>query len=335
VSRRIGSEREIIERYFAPLSAGAPGAYSLADDCASIAPRPGDELIVTVDAVVAGVHVMGTDRPGDMAYKAVAVNVSDLAGKAALPLAYLMSIAFPDAPEEDWVAAFTEGLAEAQRDFGLTLIGGDTDTRPGPLSVTITAIGTVPVGRMVHRSSARPGDLFFVTGTIGDAALGLDVCRDGGLHGRWRLTDSEAEHLRMRYLRPQPRVGLRQALMAHASAAMDISDGLLKDLASLCRASQCGATIDAKSVPLSLAAAAALRAEASLEQRILTGGDDYEILASVPAGEVAAFVAAARAEGVAVTEIGHVRADQGVCLVGAAGVPLEVRELGWDHFNPR
>lgn len=332
MTKRIKSELEIIQRYFAPLAADAPGAFALNDDCATLVPPPGEPLVLTVDAVALGVHVLDHERPQDIAYKAVAVNVSDLAGKAARPIAYLMSIAFPEAPEEEWVAGFAEGLDAAQRDFGITLIGGDTDMRPGPISVTITAIGAAPTQGMVRRSTAKPGDRLLVTGTIGDAALGLDLWRDAGLGDRWRLTASEAEHLRSRYLRPRPRVGLRSALATHASAAMDISDGLLKDLSSLCRASGCGAVLDAGAVPLSAAAARALASSDGLERRILSGGDDYEILASVPPENVAAFIAAARTAKIDVAEIGNMRAEPGVLLKERAGHWVEAAELGWDHF---
>jgi thiamine-monophosphate kinase len=171
---------EAIVRVLAPLAQGFPGAFGLQDDCALIAPAPGTELVLKVDPVAEGVHFLTDDTPEDVAWKALAVNVSDLAAKAARPLGYLMALSFPEAPATAWLTRFAAGLAQAQARFGCHLIGGDTDRRPGPLTMSVTMIGSIPQGRMVRRATAHAGDTLFVSGTIGDASLGLALLRDPG-----------------------------------------------------------------------------------------------------------------------------------------------------------
>src|SRR6185436_18937693 len=250
---KLHSEEAII-RVLAPLAQGFAGAFDLRDDCALITPAPGTELVLKVDPVAEGVHFLADDAPEDIAWKALAVNVSDLAAKAARPLGYLLALSFPAAPAADWLSRFAAGLAEAQARFGCHLIGGDTDRRPGPLTVTMTVIGEVEQGRMVRRGTARAGDAVLVSGTLGDAALGLALRKDPALAAAWGLTPAEAEHLRRRYARPEPRLALAGALRDHASAAMDISDGLAKDLARLCTTSGCAARVRFADLPLSAAA---------------------------------------------------------------------------------
>ncbi|MDQ8700081.1 thiamine-phosphate kinase [Hyphomicrobium sp. LHD-15] len=325
-------EDELIETTFAPLAAGFQGALGLKDDCALLAPPPGEDLVLTTDAVAAGVHFFPDDAAADIAWKALAVNVSDLAAKGARPIAYLMSLAFPERPERGWLDAFAGGLADAQAAFGIGLAGGDTDRRPGPFSATITAIGSVPTGRMVRRATARPGDVLFVSGTLGDSALGLLLRQDRELGGVLGLDEAETRHLIGRYLRPEPRLALAPALRGFASAAMDISDGLVKDCGRLARASGVSATLDSARVPLSGAAQRALLQRPALLERVLTGGDDYEVLAAVPPDRAEAFRAAAAAGGVAVSEIGHVATGSGITVTGPDGRALEIGAAGWDHF---
>ncbi|KAB2914570.1 MAG: thiamine-phosphate kinase [Hyphomicrobiaceae bacterium] len=329
---KVYGEEAIIQRYLAPLAAGFPGAFGLQDDCALISPPPGTELVLKTDPVAEGVHFVAGDAPEDIAWKALAVNVSDLAAKGAQPIAYLMALSFPEAPAAAWLSRFAEGLQEAQKCFGCHLAGGDTDRRPGPLTVTITVIGSVEQGRMVPRGAARAGDALFVSGTLGDAALGLLQHNDEARAQSWALTLAEAEHLRIRYARPQPRLALAGALRQHAHAAMDLSDGLAKDLGRLCAASGCAARVRFATIPLSEAAAKALAADPALTERIVAGGDDYEILAAVPADKARAFVADAAAAGVPVAEIGRVKAGSGVTIDGADGLPMSLSRTGWDHF---
>jgi thiamine-monophosphate kinase len=323
---------EAIVRMLVPLARGAPGAFGLEDDCALITPEPGTELVLKTDPVAEGVHFLASDAPEDIAWKALAVNVSDLAAKAACPLGYLMALSFPEAPTAGWVARFAAGLQAAQASFGCHLLGGDTDRRPGPLTISISIIGEVEAGRMVRRGSARPGEALFVSGSLGDASLGLALRKDPKLADVWGLLPAQAEHLRRRYLRPQPRLGLGPALREHASAAMDVSDGLAKDLARMCKASRCAARVGLADVPLSPAAAKAAAADPALDLRIVTGGDDYEVLAAVPVANAGAFDSIAAQGGITVTRIGTTLAGTGVIIDGRDGQPIVLDHTGWDHF---
>jgi thiamine-monophosphate kinase len=327
----ITSEDDLIARYLRPLAADFPGAFDLSDDCAVLDPPPGERLVLSVDAVAAGVHFLADDGAADIAWKALAVNVSDLAAKGAKPIAYLMSLAFPETPQPAWMEQFAAGLRQAQDGFGLALAGGDTDRRPGPLSITITAIGSTP-GRTPARQDAHSGDELYVSGTLGDAALGLKLRRDPGLAAAWGLSEAEAASLVARYLRPQPRLELRDALRRCAAAALDISDGLAKDLDRLCRASHLGAAVEVAQVPLSPAVAKAVGADPGLLTSVLTGGDDYEILAAVPATLAADFCAAAAAGGRDVTRIGALDGGSSVLLSGTGGHAISLPRSGWDHF---
>lgn len=329
------SEHGLIARYFAPLAAGFPGAHGLMDDAAVLSPPPGADLVLTADALIADVHFFADDAPADIAWKALAVNVSDLAAKGAVPLAYSLVLALQSSPSEAFLAGFASGLDEAQRRFGIALSGGDTCATPGPLTVSITAIGTVPQGRTVRRTTASAGDSLYVSGTIGDAALGLKLRRGDADARNWPLGEEARAHLVARYLRPEPRMALTPALLDYASAAMDISDGLVIDCGRLCAASGAGAVIEAAKVPLSPAARQAIEANADLLRKAVTGGDDYEILLAVRAGEEPAFETAAAATGIAVTKIGFLEAGEAaIALLAADGSPLALEASGYDHFRP-
>jgi thiamine-monophosphate kinase len=325
------ADEEAIIRLFEPLATAA-GAFALKDDCAILRPRTGTDFVLKTDPIAAGVHFLSDAEPADVAWKALAVNLSDLAAKGATPLAYLLALSFPAAPSRAWVVAFAQGLREAQASFGCQLLGGDTDCRPGPLTVAITAIGTVPRGRMVRRATARAGDGLFVSGTLGDAALGLQLAKDATLAPAWGLSQEMARHLSQRYRRPQPRLALAGALRQHASAAMDVSDGLAKDLGRMCKASGCGARVELADLPMSSAAHAAVAAAADQYLSVLAAGDDYEILASVPPAQEVAFQQAAAAAGVAVTRIGAMTAAGGIAIMGVNGEALDLARTGWDHF---
>jgi thiamine-monophosphate kinase len=325
-------EERLIATYFRPL-ARHPGALHLMDDAAMLTPPPGSDLVLTKDAIVAGVHFFPDDPAGAIARKALRVNLSDLAAKGAKPTGFLLALALPDGVTDDWLKAFAEGLGADAETYGCPLLGGDTVRTPGPLMVSITALGSVPQGKMVQRRGAKPGDRVVVTGTIGDAALGLNLRRDADAARRWKLDAKMREHLAARYLLPQPRNVLAEMVRLHASAAMDISDGLAGDLGKLCRASGVTANIDVARVPLSDAARAALAAEPALIETILAGGDDYEIACTIPDGLGAGFIAAAAKAGVQATAIGRVAAGEGAPrLIGADGKPLVFGKISFSHF---
>jgi len=330
VGAGIENESELIQTYLAPLASKVPGAFGLTDDAALLSIEPGTDLVVTNDPVIAGVHFFASDKPENIAWKALAVNVSDLAAKGADPRAYLLALAFPGPPERDWMAAFAQGLGAAQQAFGCHLIGGDTDHTPGPLSIGVTAIGTVPKGAFVQRRGAKAGDHVFVTGTIGDAALGLAIRRDPRLFDHI-LSDADKNLLVDRYLRPQPRLGLVEALRKHASAALDISDGLLKDLARL--SGPLGLELKLEALPLSAPARAALASDGRVANLILGGGDDYELLVAVAPDQMAAFVRSAGR--LSVSDIGVLQTGVPITVIGRDGVRLEPDRAGYDHFHDR
>ena len=324
------AEDRLIARYFRPL-ATAPGALGLVDDAAALTPPPGCDLVLTTDGVIAGVHFFPDDPPEAIARKALRMNLSDLAAKGARPLGFLLSVALPEGTDDSWLSAFAAGLGDDAACYGCPLFGGDTDHTPGPASVSIAAFGAVPQGKMVRRSTAKPADRIVVTGTIGDAALGVKLRRDRGLAQRWRLGDAATAHLEQRYLLPQPRNALATAVLHYASAAIDISDGLAGDVAKLCRASSVAAEIDVACVPLSDAARAAIAAEPALLETALTGGDDYEIALTLPPDKLAEFEVAARAAGVAVTEIGRLEVGEGAHFM-REGKALTFARASYSHF---
>jgi thiamine-monophosphate kinase len=320
------SEDDLIARFFAPLA--GPGGLALEDDAARLAAEPGFDLILTCDALVAGVHFFADDPPEAIAAKALRVNLSDLAAKGARPAGFLLALALPRNFEESWLARFAAGLEADIAAYDCPLLGGDTVATPGPLMISITALGHVPAGRMVPRTGARPGDFLYVSGTIGDAALGLQV-RLGAL----AVGAEEGAFLGERYLRPQPRNALAGALVAHANGAMDISDGFAGDLRKMLRVSGAGARVDVARVPLSAAARAVIAREPKRLAQALTGGDDYEILASVHPAQAAAFEASAASAGVAVTRVGVVTDEAGPPqFVGDAGQIMDFTHLSYSHF---
>lgn len=325
-------EDRLIARFFRPLATD-PGAFSLIDDAATLTPPPGFDVVLKADAVVGGVHFFPDDPPALIAKKALRVNLSDLAAKGSSPAGFLLSLALPSSISDDWLAAFAEGLGQDASDFRCPLFGGDTVRTGGPVMVSIATFGLVPHGTMVRRSGARAGDRIVVTGTIGDAALGLEARRGRDTARRWGLDARQRDHLIDRYLVPQPRNALAEALRQHASAAMDVSDGLAGDFAKLCAASGVAAEIEAARVPLSDAARQALTADASLLETALSGGDDYEVVATVPPAACGALKAAATAAGIALTEIGSVQAGEPqVRFLDAAGKPLLFKRTSFSHF---
>jgi len=327
-------EFELIARYFAPLAKGFPGAYGLLDDAAVITPAVGHELVAKTDAIVGGVHFLPEDPPDLVARKALRVNLSDLAAKGAIARAYMLDLMLPNTIGEAWIAGFAHGLALDQDEYGVHLIGGDTDSTPGPVTIAIMAFGEVPTGRIIRRGGACPGDAIFVTGTIGDAALGLEVLR-GKLP---QLDAASAGFLVDRYRLPQPRITVGPQLIGLATAALDVSDGLIADLGHICEVSDVTAIVEAQRVPLSPAARAAIEtAQGGGLATALTGGDDYEILFTAPQAVAGALAELSHRLGVAITAIGHMSApstetEKRVTVVAADGRPLRFAYEGWRHF---
>ncbi len=324
------AEDRLIARYFAPL-ATHPGAFGLIDDAAAITPPPGSDLVVTTDGIIESVHFFSDDPPDAVGRKVLRMNLSDLAAKGATPAGFLLSVALPLTIDDAWLKAFAGGLGDDASHYNCPLLGGDTDRAPGPISVSVTAFGIVPHGGMVRRSRAKIGDCVVVTGTIGDAALGVRLRKDESLARRWRLTDAMQTHLKQRYLLPQPRNALAEAVLHHASSAMDVSDGLVGDMAKLCRASGVAAEIDVAHVPFSDAVRTAVAADPAAVEAALTGGDDYEILLTLAPDKLAVFTAAAKNVGVAVADIGRVTAGQGARFL-RDGKPLAFARPSYSHF---
>lgn len=319
-----------ITRFFKPLAAGFPGARGLRDDAAVFGVPEGRELVVTTDAMVAGVHFFPDDAPADIAAKLMRSNLSDLAAMGAEPLAYTLVTALPRGLDESWLEGFAAGLGEEQRQFGIALAGGDSVSTTGPITLSVTAFGLVPAGRALPRWGGRPGDRVFVTGTIGDAALGLEIA-----YGRLDIPDGETRtHLLRRMRRPDPRMSVGPRLIGLAGGAMDVSDGLVADLGHLCEESGCAALLRADVVPLSDAARGAIDGDPARLALAITGGDDYELLFCAPPSARDALAALAADSGVAITEIGELTPGTPgeVAVLDAAGTPLPLARRGWDHF---
>jgi thiamine-monophosphate kinase len=328
-------EDSLIARYFKPLATD-PGAFGLTDD-AAVLNALGDDIVVTTDAIVEGVHFLSDDPPQTIAKKALRVNLSDLAAKGATPAGFVLTLALRKVDEtkvdEAWLAAFARGLGEDTGAFNCPLLGGDTVSTPGPLMVSITAFGRVAPGKMVHRSGAKPGDHVLVTGTIGDAALGLDILRKGSVATALANDAVLRDMLVGRYRVPEPRNALASAIRAHAHAAMDVSDGLAGDLAKLCAASAVSAAIELAAIPLSKAASAALTAGAVTLSEIVSGGDDYEILCTVAPDVLEPFVQAANVSGIAVNRIGTIVAGKAAPkFLDTKGAELALTRTSFSHF---
>ena len=311
-------EFAFIDRHFRPLA--GPGSLDLHDDAALLAAQPGEELVLAADAMVEGVHFLADDPPFDLGRKLLRVNLSDLAAMGASPVGYLLTLCVPPARDEAFFAGFTRGLALDQAEFGLSLLGGDTTATAGPLCMSLTIVGTVPAGAAIRRSGARPGDYLWVTGTIGDGALGL-------LALRGELPDPDG-YLAARYHLPRPRLGAAPCGVAHA--AIDVSDGLLQDAAHLCRASNVSLVLETGCVPLSPQARAAGPERLEI---CLAGGDDYELLIAAPADAQPALSRAATSIGTTITSIGVFSAGPSAMrLMDAAGNETNFTRHGFSHF---
>ena len=328
------SEFDLIAKYFAPLARSFPGAYGLLDDAAVISPSTGTELVVKTDTIVSGVDFPPDTAPDLVARKAVRVNLSDLAAKGARPRAYLIDLVVPAATDEAWIAGFAAGLAKDQAEFGIALIGGDMSSTSGPVVIAVTLLGEAPIGRLLRRGGAQSDDLLFVTGTIGDAALGLCTLQ-GSLPA---LDCAAAEFLLNRYRLPQPRVGLGSELIGLATAGIDVSDGLIADVRHICTVSGLDALIECKLLPLSPAGRAAIAASPAHLVTALTGGDDYELAFTAPESAAPRIAELSRRFGIPINPIGRMAmlpraSEPRVVVLDASSHPLVFESEGWTHFG--
>lgn len=327
------SEFSLIDRFFARRAGRAripdDGSLGIGDDCALLAPRPGEILAISTDMLVEGRHFFPDIDPHALGHKALAVNLSDLAAMGAQPQAFTLAFALPQA-SEDWLAAFSNGLFEMAERYGCDLIGGDTTA--GPLNLCITVFGSVPPRLALRRDAAKAGDDIWISGTLGDARAGLGVLR-----GEWSADASDTATFRRALERPEPRVALGLALRGIAHAALDLSDGLAGDLLHILERSQLAARVDVDAVPRS---AALRKLPIDVQRRCtLAGGDDYELCFTAPAPARAAVEAAGRQAGISLTRIGTISAlnsaaeKPAISWHDAAGTPLTLTLQGFDHFH--
>ncbi|MCB2113825.1 MAG: thiamine-phosphate kinase [Parvularculaceae bacterium] len=326
----MSGEFDIIARYFAPLSSGFAGAFALGDDAASL---DATDIVITKDVLVEGVHFRARDPRRDVAMKALRVNLSDLAAKGARPIGYFLGCVWPQNVKEDAIAEFAAGLGEDQDAYKISLMGGDTTVhgqKGGLLVVSVTMIGARGSAGMIRRSSARPGDDVYVSGTIGDACLGFGVSKS-----EIRVAPAHKAFLAGRYLLPSPRVALGGALAGHASAAIDVSDGLLADAGHIAKQSKVAIEIIADKIPLSEAALTWLDRQDRNEglARLAGGGDDYEILFTAPAARRRSIEMASQVTKTPIARIGTVSKGAGVQFLDAQGAAIETGQTGFDHFG--
>ena len=319
------SEFKLISEVFAPIS-DVVRARGLVDDAALFSTSPGYDIVATADSLVQGVHFFGNDGPADIARKALRVSLSDIAAMGGTPRHYLLTLAIPKSFDDEWLEAFAGGLSSDHEKYSVSLLGGDTVTTPGPLTITIACFGEVRVGRAIARNGALPADDIYVSGTIGDAMLGLDM-----LAGRLEASSELLDYFSRCYRLPQPQCTLGPRLVGIANAAIDVSDGLIADLAHVCSASGLGARVSAASIPLSGFAAGYVPAKSDLFFRLITGGDDYQIIFTADA-DLRQCISNLSAElGTSITRIGVIEEGMGVVLADADGKTLQMETGGYKH----
>ena len=316
-------ERERIAQFFAPLTAGEPGSFNLRDDAAILTPPAQQTLVVTTDSVIEGIHVLPGASPEQFARKLMRRNLSDLAAMGATPWRYLLNLHTSPACTDRWVAEFAATLAEEQATFGLTLIGGDSTASAGPIHTTLTCMGLLAHAPL-RRSGAQAGDDIYVSGTIGDAALGLFLLQQNA---------AAISPLVARYHTPIPRLALGHALLHYASAAIDISDGLLADISQLCRASSVGVVLEQSLIPLSPEATTMLTTHPAQDiwNKILNGGDDYELCFTAPQSQRETLIALSTQLTVPLTRIGTLSASPEMRLNTRDGNTVPLTETGWEY----
>jgi thiamine-monophosphate kinase len=325
-------EFDIIARIFAPLAKDT-GALGLRDDAAVLMVADGQELVVTCDTLVEGVHFLKDDPAESIGHKALAVNLSDLTAKGSRGYAYMLSLALPHDISTEWLEGFASGLKAIQDQTDISLIGGDTTATPGPITITITALGLVSHQHAVLRMGAKPGDRLYVSGTIGDAYLGLRLLRDPALAETWGLTEEDVTFLVERYRRPGLNSELALLVRNFAQAAIDVSDGLVGDIEKLCRVSHVGAKIEAGRVPFSPATKKVLAREPDLLPVLIAAGDDYGVVAAVSQKSGKGFESEAESTGAAFRMIGELRPEEeGVAVLDGEGHTIELKHKGFSHF---
>ncbi len=320
----------LIARHLAPL-ATHKGADGLRDDVAILAAGSFDgDLVINTDAVVSGVHFLETENPALIAERVLRVNLSDLAAKGAKPLGYQLTLALPSVVDDAWMASFAAGLRANQAAFNWSLLGGDTVRSPGPLTISVTAFGTVPHAKALRRGGAQIGDEIWVTGWIGDGALGLAIAKGHDLS----LPTGIAAAAEQKFRLPQPRIAFGVALAESglATASADVSDGLIADLGHIASASALGMAIEAASVPLSDAGRLMTERDAEWLPRLLTGGDDYEVIFTAPPLAAQQLAAMAEATRTPLCRIGHTIAGTEVVVTLPNGDALPMLTSGYTHF---
>jgi len=321
------SEFEMIETYFAPLTMGNEGSAGLKDDAAVIDIPDGHELVVTSDTLNEGIHFLEGEKPENIARKALLVNLSDLVSMAATPICYQLNIAFPEKPKDDWLRAFSDALHADNRAFSIYCSGGDTTSIKGDaLSISITAMGSVPKGKAIRRGGAKDGDAIIVTGALGDAVLGLKVLQEG-------LDETEYKNAVARYRVPEPRVGVENILHKYVNAAADISDGLLADCMNIAKASGLGADIDISKIAFSDDVMRAIQRKIITTEQVIKGGDDYELILAISAEHVGLAISELRRINLKPQLIGLFKdSTLNLNLSNADDLNIDSSKLGWEHF---
>lgn len=311
-------EFDWIARYFQPLTLGHTAALNLQDDAALLTVPVDKQLVITTDTLIEGVHFFAHTAPADIAHKALAVNLSDLAAMGAVPYAYSLALSIPTDTTDEWMKAFSDSLGDQQKKYECFLLGGDSTASPAGISITITAYGLVNHGAAFKRSAGKVGDALYVTGTIGDSFLGLHALQH----------HHDAPELIARYLYPQPRIAIAQQLAENIHACMDVSDGLLQDLGHVCAASNVGATLHLHDVPLSNAARDYIHQHHIPLASLCSGGDDYELLFSAPVHTQIPTII----DGVAITRIGELTAQKNIGVLDKNNQMMVLDQKGYQHF---
>ncbi|MGB4106471.1 MAG: thiamine-phosphate kinase [Alphaproteobacteria bacterium] len=312
-------EFEIIRKYFRPLTEGND---ELLDDTAVLPQqRAGEDMVITSDSLVEGTHFLSSASPADIAHKALRRNLSDLAASGAKPLCYQLNLIFPEKPQDSWLSAFTGALMKDQKKFGLYCSGGDTSGASGRLMVAITAIGTVPTKKVLRHRGAKPGDHVILTGPVGDAFIGLQILKK-------KIKPVYEDYFVKAYYKPVPRTANVVTIRKYAAAGIDISDGLVADLGHICEASKCGAQI---SLVPGIFSDKAKRVGISAK-KLITGGDDYELVLAVRPKDSAPLLKALKAKGLKALKIGEFNAGEDITVLDEKGRPLSLEKTGWRHF---